>query len=93
MFFCFLSSQEIPNDFYELDLFDHKIDAGENWLINTTLGQKRYLNQKNYKEIFKLNPDSLYIDSRAGVEKLNKNNIVSFFSHFRYKIFFSVSRC
>ncbi len=71
-------SQPIPNEFMEYYKKKFLMNSGENWNQNTIFGNNRRINPNNLI-------DSLFIDSRFGLQYNNKGKGLYGFGHFSYK--------
>ena len=78
-------SQEIPIEFYKYKEKQILYDMGENWDDISIFNDVRYFDIYNEKINNHFNLDTLYINTRFGVLKVNNHNCVYAFGHFRYK--------
>ncbi len=87
-FFSFILSiglvfnQEIPISFFQYKKNNILYDIGFNWSKNSNIGAPRFY---DINKIGSLNPDSLYVDLRFGLNSINKNISLYNYSHFIYK--------
>ena len=83
--YSLLFCQEIPNDFKSLNIRELRVDAGKDWNFNTTLGSPRFQDKIDFFEKKTKNKDSLYVKTRFGFLKLNKDIAIYGFGHFTYQ--------
>ena len=78
IFSSLVSSQEIPNEFYQFQSAKFLLDAGENWESNTIFGPLRFNHGKNIN-------DSLNVQARFG--SYVSTDAIAFygFGHFTFK--------
>ncbi len=78
LYFSFVNSQEIPNEFLDYHIKKFSTDMGNNWSGHSTFGPIRYKKMN-------LANDSLIIKSRFGMMIDNNRKSFYAFGHFLYK--------